>query len=169
MLKKSSSILHGKFVWWLDVVARKKPGLSDSAFRSGLLAVWPRLNDLFPQKNGQLTIEPWSAGAADASNGISDLRKQFSNPLYILMGIAGVVLLIACANVANLLLARTGARQREVGVRMAVGASRPRILRQLLTESLLLSEMGSCWGSRSHSGDAGFSWRCFPRAAKLWR
>jgi putative ABC transport system permease protein len=146
MLQKSSSNLHGKFVWWLDVLARKKAGLSDSAFRSGLLAVWLRLNDLFPQKNGQLVVQPGSAGAADASHGISDLRKQFSNPLYILMGIAGVVLLIACANVANLLLARTGARQREVGVRMAVGASRPRILRQLLTESLLLSGMGSLLG-----------------------
>ncbi len=91
-------------------------------------------------------IQSWSVGAVGAGNGISDLRKQFSQPLYILMGIAGVVLLIACANVANLLLARTGARQREVAVRMAVGASRPRLLRQLLTESLLLSGMGSLLG-----------------------
>jgi macrolide transport system ATP-binding/permease protein len=146
MLRKASSNLHGKFVWWLDVLARKKPGIADSAFRSGLLAVWPRLNDLFPRKKGQTVIQPSSAGAADASNGISDLRTQFSNPLYILMGIARAVLLIACANVANLLLARTGARQREVAVRMAVGASRPRLLRQLLTESLLLSGMGSLLG-----------------------
>jgi putative ABC transport system permease protein len=146
MLGKASSNLHGKFVWWLDVLARKKPGITDSAFRSGLLAVWPRLNDLFPRKKGQTVIQLASAGAVDASNGISDLRTQFSNPLYILMGIAGVVLLIACANVANLLLARTGARQREVAVRMAVGASRPRLLRQLITESLLLSGMGSLLG-----------------------
>jgi hypothetical protein len=81
MLQKASSNLHGKFVWRLDVLARKKPGLTDSAFRSGLLAVWPRLNDFFPRRKGQTVIQPSSAGAADASNGISDLRTKFSNPL----------------------------------------------------------------------------------------
>jgi predicted permease len=146
LLQKAASNLHGKFVWWLNVLARKKTGLTDSAFRAGLAAVWPRLYDIFPRKKGQPVIQTWSVGAVDAGNGISDLRRQFSRPLYILMGIAGVVLLIACANVANLLLARTGARQREVAVRMAVGASRPRLLRQHLTESLLLSGMGSLLG-----------------------
>jgi len=136
--------------WWLDIVGRLKPGTSLAQLRAHLELISPRVFaatvppnwDVASQKNYQ----KWVLTSAPVSTGTSGLRRQFERPLQILMGVVGIVLLIACANIASLMLARAATRHREMAVRRAVGASRLRLMRQLLTECLLLSTAGALLG-----------------------
>jgi predicted permease len=139
---------------WVQVFARLKPGYTPESARAPLQGLFTQV------RRYEMTLpaaKDWSKYARDefmkgtvhvepAAAGFSQLRNSVSKALIVLMCMVGLVLLIACANVANLLIARAVARQKEIAVRLSVGASRAQLVRQLLMESLLLSVIGGACG-----------------------
>ena len=137
--------------WWLSVFGRLKPGWSVERATAHFTTISPELfRSTLPPDYPKVSVPKYLAFrllATPAGTGISQLREQYEEPLWILLATTGLVLLIACANLANLLLARATARQREIAIRLGVGASRGRVIRQLLTESLVLATIGGTAGA----------------------
>ena len=139
---------------WVQVFGRLKPGYTPESARASLQVLFHQIRE---HESTQPEAKDWSAYSRErflagtihvekADTGYSDIRNDFSTALVILMSMVGLVLLIACGNVANLLIARAFARQKEIAVRLSIGASRGQLVRQLLVESLVLSFAGGIAG-----------------------
>lgn len=144
------SYTESSTTWWLDVIARLNDGWNFeranaqlSSIASGIFAT-----TLPPEYDAAARKDYLRFGlkAEPAATGVSELRAQYADPLRVLLAISALILLLACTNLANLMLARAGARQREIALRLALGASRHRLIRQLLTENIFLALVGATVG-----------------------
>jgi predicted permease len=142
--KGDKSLLEDPDIWWVNIMARAKPGVDDTQARAVLSS------QLEADVRSTMQVKPGETMPhlvlSDGSRGLHSSEGMFKKPVSVLMALTGFVLLLACANIANLLLARGAHRQREMSVRLALGAGRGRVLRQLLTESLLLAGIGGLGG-----------------------
>ncbi len=141
---QSPALLTSKEMWWVLVMGRMRPGVSSSNAEASLnVTLSAAVRATVPVKDDsqipRLLLR-------DGSRGQNPNTESFQKPTYVLLALAGLVLLLACANLANLLLARAGTRKRETSTRLALGAGRSRIVSQMLTESLLLSLLGGAGG-----------------------
>jgi predicted permease len=149
-LLRRRSWLRNRDFNWLTIVGRLKPGVAPSSAKANLDVIFARFLDEFASGlsdvEAQRRVRAHRLVIESARTGLSAVRREFSRPVLLLMGAVGLVLLIASANVVNLLLARGTARRREIGLRLAIGATRGRLVRQLLTESAMLGLIGGVAG-----------------------
>ena len=139
-----------RHAWWLASIGRLKPGWTIEKANAQMLAVTPALLQatIPPSYDGEAVKHylEYKFGVFPGGTGFSSLRRDSETSLWLLLGISGLVLLIACANLANLMLARATARERQLTIRLALGASRARLIRELLAEGVLLAFTGSVLG-----------------------
>jgi predicted permease len=150
LIRGAESFLDGRSNWWLEIMARLKPGQTVEQATAAIRGIQPLVREatMPPQYPPEIRAEYLSSGFSltPAASGASQLRSTYEQPLVAVMVVVAIVLVIACANIASLMLARATARRRELSVRLALGASRWRLIRQLLIESLLLAAGGAVLG-----------------------
>jgi putative ABC transport system permease protein len=149
-LKGEESRLNVRRDWWLTAMGRLKPGWAPEHATAQLASISPGVFTAtvppgYDAKHAKDYLG-FKLGAFPAGTGVSELRKDYTDPLWLLLGLTSLVLLIACVNLANLILARASARERELAVRLALGAWRGRLIRQLMAESVLLASLGAGLG-----------------------
>ena len=151
IIRGGRSALDEQDTWFLGSIGRLKPGGSIERATAELTAISQGIFDQTVSPRYSATdakhYQGFKLAAFPAGTGVSALRRQYETPLWLLLAIAGVVLLIACANLANLMLARGTVRGREIAVRLAIGASRGRVIRQLVAESLVIAVAGAAIGA----------------------
>jgi predicted permease len=141
-----ASVYSNEHFYWIEIMGRLKPGVSLARAQARLapaflqFAATSATTEKQKQDLPRLTVQ-------EGATGLDSLRRGYAQPLYVLMAMAVLILLIACTNIANLLLARSAARRREIAIRVSVGASRWRVTRQLLTESVLLASIAGGLGA----------------------
>jgi len=150
ILSPRNNRLTIRHAWWLATIGRLKPGWTIDRAGAQINAITPAIlqETIPPFYDAEATKKflAYKLSAFPADTGFSQLRKDSETPLWLLLGISGLVLLIACANLANLMLARASARERQITIRQALGASRARMVRELLSESVLLALAGAACG-----------------------
>ncbi len=171
LLDGKNELLHVKESNWLYLVGRLKPGIGVGPLQAKLsnsLRVWLGMQKEYTENGGSTIIPKQHVVITPGGAGIQNLQQQTAKGLYLLLAISVLVLLVACANVANLLLARGATRKAETSIRMALGAARSRLIRQMLTESILLGCVGGAAGlAVAYAGTRTILSLAFPDAPHL--